>query len=127
MKVIDLLIQGKKVAVEGKNGYYYMEGNKILFHDLNSGEVWDNFFISNSYLLEEGQEFSVNKYDNIKVLKMDSSNSVKKSLRFETFDSIEKLNKFLSSIDEDDVKEVRLHRREYGTIYSVLYRKEVNK
>lgn len=116
MRVIDLLLQGKNVTVEGKNGYYYIKDDKILFYDLDKNEILDNFFIQNDILLKEGNEFMIRPFNS-------NRDNIKKKIAVKVFIDTEELNNFLSSINADDVKDIKMTRSNYTNFYTLIYRK----
>ena len=118
MRVIDLLLQGKNVTVEGKNGYYYIKDDKILFYDLDKNEILDNFFIQNDILLKEGNEFMIRPFNS-------NRDNIKKKIAVKVFIDTEELNNFLSSINADDVKDIKMTRCNYTNFYTLIYRKNI--
>ena len=72
MKVIELLLQDKKVWDKNKMGYYSLDGNVIIWKDVVSKgayiRIWKDVFYKDEYirkltsvdmnfLLEEGEEY----------------------------------------------------------------------
>lgn len=118
MRVIDLLLQDKNVTVEGKNGYYYIKDDKLLFYDLDKNEILDNFFIQNDILLKEGNEFMIRPFNS-------NRDNIKKKIAVKVFIDTEELNNFLSSINADDVKDIKMTRCDYTNFYTLIYRKNI--
>ena len=72
MKVIELLLQDKKVWDKNKTGYYSLDGNVIIWKDVASKgayiRIWKDVFykdecirkltsVDMNFLLEEGEEY----------------------------------------------------------------------
>lgn len=58
MRIIDLLLQGKKTTNDTLGGYYFIEDNKIKFcNTFYSNDMWDEFYIKNNTMLEGGYEY----------------------------------------------------------------------
>lgn len=61
MRIIDILLQGKRATNDTIEGYYFIEDNMIKVLNLEDGknEIWESFYIKNDFLLEEGYEYKI--------------------------------------------------------------------
>ena len=57
MKVIELLLQGKKVWHINKNGYYWIDENSIIYTDINTKESEYLRSVFTKFLFREGEEY----------------------------------------------------------------------
>lgn len=56
MRIIDILLEGKKATQYNLGGFYFIEDNKIKFCNIeNDNEIWESFYIKNDFLLEKGE------------------------------------------------------------------------
>ena len=56
MKVIELLLQGKKVWDINKNGYYWLDENELMYTDINKKTEYIRNVFPN-FLFREGEEY----------------------------------------------------------------------
>ena len=59
MKVIELLLQGKKVWDINKNGYYWMDKDDMMYTNINTKET--EHIMTINFLFREGKEYTEDK------------------------------------------------------------------
>ena len=57
MKVVELLLQGKKVWDINKRGYYWLDGDELMCTNINTGETERLRNVFANFLFREGEEY----------------------------------------------------------------------